>query len=88
MECTGQWVNIKTRLMTAHSISCSGKCNYGTECSDQYTEFCYQILTIRMCKYTPVQRFKGTAVVQWFRRSATNQKVAGLIPDGVTGIFH
>ena len=25
---------------------------------------------------------------QWLRCCATNQKVAGLIPDGVIGIFH
>ena len=30
----------------------------------------------------------GTAVEQWFRCCATNRKVAGLIPDGVIGIFH
>jgi hypothetical protein len=30
----------------------------------------------------------GTAVAQWLRYCATNQKVAGLIPDGVIGIFH
>jgi len=29
-----------------------------------------------------------TAVAQWLRCSATNQKVAGSIPDGVIGIFH
>jgi len=28
-----------------------------------------------------------TAVAQWLRRCATNRKVAGSIPDGVTGIF-
>jgi len=27
-------------------------------------------------------------VAQWLRRCATNQKVAGSIPDGVIGIFH
>jgi hypothetical protein len=27
-------------------------------------------------------------VAQWFRYCATNRKVAGSIPDGVTGIFH
>jgi hypothetical protein len=27
-------------------------------------------------------------VAQWLRYCATNQKVAGLIPDGVIGIFH
>jgi hypothetical protein len=30
----------------------------------------------------------GTAVAQWLRYCATNQKVAGSIPDGVIGIFH
>jgi hypothetical protein len=29
----------------------------------------------------------GTAVVQWLRYCATNQKVAGSTPDGVIGIF-
>jgi hypothetical protein len=29
----------------------------------------------------------GTAVAQWLRYCATNQKVAGSIPDGVVGIF-
>jgi hypothetical protein len=30
----------------------------------------------------------GHAVAQWLRHCAINRKVAGLIPDGVTGIFH
>jgi hypothetical protein len=30
----------------------------------------------------------GHAVAQWSRHCATNRKVAGSIPDGVTGIFH
>jgi len=30
----------------------------------------------------------GTAVAQWLRCCATNQKVAGSIPVGVIGIFH
>ena len=30
----------------------------------------------------------GTAVAQWLRRCVPNRKVAGSIPDGVTGIFH
>ena len=29
----------------------------------------------------------GTAVAQWLRCFATNRKVAGLIPAGVSGIF-
>ena len=32
--------------------------------------------------------FVGTAIAQWLRCYATNRKVAGSIPDGVTGIFH
>jgi hypothetical protein len=31
---------------------------------------------------------KGTAVAQWLRYCATNRKVPGSIPDGITGIFH
>ena len=30
----------------------------------------------------------ATAMAQWLRCCATNQKVAGSIPDGVIGIFH
>jgi len=30
----------------------------------------------------------GTAVAQWLRCCATNRKVAGSNPAGVTGIFH
>jgi hypothetical protein len=30
----------------------------------------------------------GTAVAQWLRYCATNQEVAGSIPNGVIGIFH
>ena len=31
---------------------------------------------------------EGTAVSQWLRCCATNRKVAGSIPDDVSGIFH
>jgi hypothetical protein len=30
----------------------------------------------------------GHAVAQWLKHCATNQKVAGSIPDGVIEIFH
>jgi hypothetical protein len=30
----------------------------------------------------------GHAVAQWLRHCATNRKVVGSIPDGVTEIFH
>ena len=32
-------------------------------------------------------RNNGTAVAQWLRCCATNRKVAGLIPAGVSGFF-
>jgi hypothetical protein len=31
--------------------------------------------------------YVGTAVAQWLRFCATNRKVPGSIPDGVTGFF-
>ena len=31
---------------------------------------------------------RGTRWRSWLRHCATNRKVAGSIPDGVTGIFH
>jgi len=36
----------------------------------------------------PIFNIWRTAAAQWLRRCATNRKVAGSIPDGVTGIFH
>jgi hypothetical protein len=42
-----------------------------------------------IAEWVTVQRFRpGTAVAQWLRCCATNRKVTGSIPDGVTGIFH
>ena len=38
-----------------------------------------------MIQYNLVE---GTAVAQWLRCCAANRKVAGSIPDGVSGIFH
>jgi hypothetical protein len=32
-------------------------------------------------------KYGGTAVAQWLRCCATNRKVAGSIPDGVSGFF-
>jgi hypothetical protein len=32
--------------------------------------------------------YLGHAVMQWLKHFATNRKIAGLIPDGVTGFFH
>ena len=38
--------------------------------------------------FTSILTGAGTAVAQWLRHCATNRKVAGSIPAGVTGIFH
>ena len=35
----------------------------------------------------PIHVTKGTAVAQWLRCCATNQKDAGSNPDGVSGFF-
>jgi len=47
--------------------------------SDEFRRVSKQVLT---------EGDKGTAVAQWLRCCATNRKIAGSIPDGVTGIFH
>ena len=39
-------------------------------------------------KYEVLRPYKGTAVAQWLRCSATNRTVAVSIPAGVIGIFH
>jgi len=45
-------------------------------------------LILNTYNYNIYLQFGGTAVAQWLRRCATNRKVAGSIPDGVTGIFN
>jgi hypothetical protein len=39
-------------------------------------------------KYAIYTTKGGHAVAQWLGQCATNRKVAGLIPDGVTGFVH
>ena len=47
----------------------------------------YCFCSLRL-KFMPVTRiFWGTAVAQWLRCCATNRKVAGSIPAGVSGFF-
>jgi hypothetical protein len=41
-----------------------------------------------MIKIQKVTSNGGHAVAQWLWHCATNRKVAGSIPDGVTGVFH
>jgi len=40
-----------------------------------------------VCVYIYIYIYMGTAVAQWLRCCATNRKVAGLIPAGVSGFF-
>ena len=42
---------------------------------------------LRICYFAPIPDLRGTRWRSWFRRCATSGKVAGSIPDGVTGIF-
>jgi len=39
-------------------------------------------------KVAPTTQTKGTAVAQWLWSCATNRKVAGSIPAGVSGFFY
>jgi hypothetical protein len=48
----------------------------------------YNFLVPSLVKLLNTKNKVGTAVAQWLRYCATNRKVAGLIPDGVIGIFH
>jgi len=47
-----------------------------------------QQVPIPACVYCHYVSLLGTAVAQWLRCCAINRKVAGSIPEGVTGIFH
>jgi hypothetical protein len=45
-------------------------------------------LNLAISVTTSIKIVIGTTVAQWLRYCTSNQKVAGLIPDGVIGIFH
>jgi hypothetical protein len=51
-----------------------------------YVLFVRLIFIITIIQST--KHWMGHAVTQWLRYCATNRKVAGSIPDGVTGSFH
>ena len=62
-----------------------------TKCDTMYSDefqFSYelQVFSRRLLYCTTLH--VGTAVAQWLRCCATNRKVAGSIPAGVSGIFH
>jgi hypothetical protein len=77
-------------ICLGHSVSeCVCVCQY-------YKCFCFKHTHIVSCNGTSYVSLElcvdhyllGNAVAQWLRYCATNFKVAGLIPDGVIGIFH
>ena len=87
--------------VTSDYIKCtlSITCQYATAHID--VAVTWQVTTVRENCGDPMTRtkssdgftddhdmWKGTAVAQWLRYCATNRKVTGSIPDGVTGIFH
>ena len=50
-------------------------------------EFKYNELQFTCLRSQPYRLLLGTAVAQWLRCCATNRKVAGSIPAGVSGFF-
>jgi len=54
----------------------------------QSTRSDQQIHVCEMCLSLYIHYRRGTAVAQCLRCCATNRKVNGSIPNGVTGIFH
>jgi len=47
----------------------------------------YPIVIFPFNNFILHQLIQGTAVAQWLRHCATNRKVAGSIPAGVSGFF-
>jgi len=48
----------------------------------------YCVSIVILIFHVPNTYAGSTRWCNWLRHSATSQKVAGLIPDGVIGIFH
>jgi hypothetical protein len=53
-----------------------------------YMRIFLAIASVSVCVYVSYIMPRGHAVAQWLRHYATKRKVAGSIPDGVTGSFH
>jgi len=57
--------------------------------SDACTDYCQFIAVIIVIDLLSLKLVGGgTWWRSWLRHRATSRKVAGLIPDGFTGIFH
>ena len=55
--------------------------------NNNLNQICSFLTSQHMYVYCKLFITVETAVTRWLRRCATNQKVTGLIPDGVNGIF-
>ena len=58
--------------------------------SPEISVYIYQLTQRNIAEESNMQGtyiFEGTAVAQWIRCCATNRKVAGSIPPGVSGFF-
>ena len=54
----------------------------------KFTSSCLHVVLLGHCGVVKVLFvFRGTAVAQWLRCCATNRKVAGSVPAGVSGFF-
>ena len=62
--------------------------NSGGICCLDRGQMFFQNIDTCLPDYILLHPIRGTAVAQWLRCCATNQKVTGSIPDGVIGIFH
>jgi hypothetical protein len=85
-------VNIANATCCKSDISTQYSCEYlsGTFSVAQTFVFINILLhfqNIRNCFKYPVEK-RGTQWYSWLRHCATTRKVAGSIPDGVTGIVH
>jgi len=76
-------------LLTIFSQFNTVKCLLPEDPLHQYSSISYcvfNIVTFR--RISPSQFHTRWRLHSWLRNCATSWKVAGLIPDGVTGIFH
>jgi hypothetical protein len=46
------------------------------------------LICVMLCSLPSLLLYRSTRWCSWLRHCATSRKVAGSIPDGVTGIFH
>jgi len=71
----GIWLDVRCQLLSG-VLNCQSCC-YLWVLEKRVLRYCRAVL-----------KEEGTAVAQWLGCCATNRKVLGSIPDGVTGIFH